>query len=174
MKPMLYESMFGISGGNRKLIALNRLVCSKYPRIWLCVDQRAVDRRVHDLVHVVVSLAEGQGPQGFVVIGNGQPELLEVVRALHAPGGLPCRLHRRQKQGDQDRDDRDHDQKLDQGKRRATSVHWALLLSNDRNEIVVRMESIRQSTLSNGARMTRVRNGLRTVDRRWTAAQLLS
>jgi hypothetical protein len=39
-----------------------------------------------------------------------QAKLLEVVDALNAPG----RLHGRQQEGEQDRDDRDHHQQLDQ------------------------------------------------------------
>ncbi len=45
-----------------------------------------------------------------------QANLLELIGALGAPRRLAGRLHRRQEQPDQDRDDRDHDQELDQGK----------------------------------------------------------
>ena len=38
-----------------------------------------------------------------VVVVSGQAELLEVVRALHAAGGLADLLHRGQQQPDQDR-----------------------------------------------------------------------
>jgi hypothetical protein len=41
MNPMMYESMKGVSGGRLKLMALNRGACSKNPRTWLWVDQRA-------------------------------------------------------------------------------------------------------------------------------------
>jgi len=49
-----------------------------------------------------------------MVIVHGQGDLLEVVDALGAPGGLARRLHCRQQQGDQHGDDRDDDQQLDQ------------------------------------------------------------
>ena len=49
-----------------------------------------------------------------VVVVQGQAELLEVVGAVHAAGGLADLLHRRQQQADQDGDDRDHHQQLDQ------------------------------------------------------------
>src|SRR5262245_26569339 len=44
----------------------------------------------------------------------GQADLLEVVGALDAAGGLAHLLHRRQEQPDQHRDDADHHQQLDQ------------------------------------------------------------
>ena len=43
-----------------------------------------------------------------------QADLLEIVLALQDPRRLARRLHRRQQQGDQDANDRDHDQKLHQ------------------------------------------------------------
>jgi hypothetical protein len=43
-----------------------------------------------------------------------QAELLEVVGALEAASRFPRRLNGRQQETDQHRDDRDHDQKLDQ------------------------------------------------------------
>jgi hypothetical protein len=43
-----------------------------------------------------------------------QSHLLEIVHALGTPGRPSGRLNGRQQQGDQDRDDRDHHQKLDQ------------------------------------------------------------
>jgi hypothetical protein len=44
---------------------------------------------------------------------NGDADLLEVVGALHACGGLADLLHGGQQQPDQDRDNRDDDQQLD-------------------------------------------------------------
>ncbi len=41
MKPMLYESMKGVSGGKLKLMLLKSGVCSMNARSWLWVDQRA-------------------------------------------------------------------------------------------------------------------------------------
>ena len=49
--------------------------------------------------------------------------MLQVVDALGAACRLPGRLHGGQQQGDQDRDDRDHDQQLDQGKTEAFPWH---------------------------------------------------
>jgi hypothetical protein len=43
---------------------------------------------------------------------QGQPELLEVVAALHPSRRFTRRLNRRQQQRDQDADDRNHDQEL--------------------------------------------------------------
>jgi hypothetical protein len=55
-------------------------------------------------------------------------KLLQIVRALHAPGGLACRLHGREQQRDQDGDDRDDHQELDQGKSSASdSIHLVFL-----------------------------------------------
>ncbi len=45
-----------------------------------------------------------------------EPDLLDVVGALDAPGGLARGLDGREQESDQDRDDRDHHQKLDQSK----------------------------------------------------------
>jgi hypothetical protein len=47
---------------------------------------------------------------------HGQCELFEIVAALHASRGFASGLHRRKQQGDQDANDRNHDQELDQGK----------------------------------------------------------
>jgi hypothetical protein len=47
-----------------------------------------------------------------MVAVDGEAELLEVVRALHAVGGLANLLHSRQEQADQDGDDRDYDEQL--------------------------------------------------------------
>jgi len=45
---------------------------------------------------------------------QAQADLLEVVRARHACGGLADLLHGGQQQADQDGDDRYHHQQLDQ------------------------------------------------------------
>jgi hypothetical protein len=47
---------------------------------------------------------------------NRQAELLEVVRALNAPGGLAGRLDGGEQQGDQDSDDRDDNKEFNQRK----------------------------------------------------------
>jgi hypothetical protein len=49
-----------------------------------------------------------------MVIVQRQPDLLQVVAALRAPRRFPRLLHRRQQQGDEDGDDRDHHQQFDQ------------------------------------------------------------
>jgi hypothetical protein len=45
---------------------------------------------------------------------QGQRDLVHVVFALGPSGRLTGRLHRGQQQSDQDRDNRDHDQELNQ------------------------------------------------------------
>lgn len=55
--------------------------------------------------------------RGMVVV-KSNAKLLEVVPALNPPGRFTSRLNRGQKQSDQDGDDRDHNQQLNQGKRR--------------------------------------------------------
>jgi len=52
---------------------------------------------------------------------HGEAELLQVVGATDAVGGLAHLLHGRQQQADQDRDDRDHHQQFDQRKPVANS-----------------------------------------------------
>ena len=49
-----------------------------------------------------------------MVIVHRQADLLEVVRALDAPGRLPGCLHRGQQESDQDGDDGDDYQQLNQ------------------------------------------------------------
>ena len=51
---------------------------------------------------------------GRVVVVQRQADLLQVVDALGAAGGLAGRLHGGQQQADQDPDDRDDHQQLDQ------------------------------------------------------------
>ena len=75
-----------------------------------------------------------------LIIGGRQPDLLEIVDTLHAPGSLASRLHGRQQECDQDGDDRDHHQKLDQrnpGRRTATvGVESCLIPSMLREELM--------------------------------------
>jgi len=54
--------------------------------------------------------AAGENEVRVVVIVAGQRELLHVILAL----GAPSRLHGRKEQGDQDRDNRDHDQQFNE------------------------------------------------------------
>ena len=58
----------------------------------------------------------GRKPCMLLVIEAAQRELFEVVLALQLPRRLPCRLHRRQQQRNQNADDRNHDQKLHERK----------------------------------------------------------
>jgi len=50
-----------------------------------------------------------------------QAELLQVIPALCTPRGFAGLLDGRQQQGNQDRNDRDHDQEFDQSK--STTTH---------------------------------------------------
>ena len=64
-----------------------------------------------------------------------QPDLLQVIAAGDASGGLAGGLHRRQQQRDQDADDRDDHQQLDQRKARrcaSCSVAAAWPMPHDR------------------------------------------
>src|SRR5262249_60991536 len=54
---------------------------------------------------------------------EGQADLLEVVGALRAPGGLADFLHRGQEQADEDGDDGDHNQQLDEREGATPQVH---------------------------------------------------
>ncbi len=54
----------------------------------------------------------------IMIVVQGQAHLLEIVLALGAAGRLARLLHSRQQQGNQDRDDRDHDEQLNQGEPR--------------------------------------------------------
>src|SRR5262249_37832152 len=65
-------------------------------------------------VRVAIDVAGREAVVGVVVVVQGQADLLEVVRTLHACGGLADLLHGRQQQPDEDADDGDDDQKLDQ------------------------------------------------------------
>ena len=47
---------------------------------------------------------------------RGKHELFRVVGALRHPGGFPRGLNRGEKQGDEYANNRDHDEKLDEGK----------------------------------------------------------
>src|SRR5262249_55922635 len=70
---------------------------------------RVVGAVRQDAIHVVEVVAS-------------QPDLLQVVLALHPVGGLADLLDRGQEQADQDRDDRDDDEQFNQGKRGARSA----------------------------------------------------
>jgi hypothetical protein len=55
------------------------------------------------------------------IVVNGQPQLLEIVLALGATGGLASLLDSRQKQGHEDSNDGDHHQELDEGESRSAA-----------------------------------------------------
>src|SRR5262249_36991484 len=63
-----------------------------------------------------------------------QAVLLQVVGALRPPGRLAALLHGGQEQADQDRDDRDHDQQLDQGETASSLPHSSNLLDAKQKE----------------------------------------
>jgi hypothetical protein len=52
-----------------------------------------------------------------------EANLLEVVGALQVSRRFPCRLHCREQEREQDRDDRDHHQELDQCETRPHDAH---------------------------------------------------
>ena len=58
--------------------------------------------------------APGRSAARLLVVVHRQADLLEVIGALNAAARLARRLHGRQEQGDQDRDDGDDHQQLDQ------------------------------------------------------------
>ena len=66
-------------------------------------------------------------PVDVVVVHHRQPQLLQVVDALRASGGLARRLDGGQEQRDQDGDDGDHDQQLDQREAALTHFHVSSL-----------------------------------------------
>ena len=70
-----------------------------------CLKERTINRLV----------ARWEGAMAVGVVGDGQTNLLEIVGTGRTPCLLAHGLNRRQQKGDQDRDDRDHNQKLDQG-----------------------------------------------------------
>jgi hypothetical protein len=62
---------------------------------------------------VRIDTSRRQDVGGRDVVVQGESDMLEVVDALGATRGLAGSLDRGQKQGDQDGNDRDHDQELD-------------------------------------------------------------
>lgn len=50
------------------------------------------------------------------IVVQSKPDLLEIILALCSSSCFASLLHGRQKQRNQDRDDRDHNEKLDQCK----------------------------------------------------------
>ena len=80
----------------------------------------------------------GKAVVGRLVVGDGQPELLEVVGALGPAGRLARGLHGGQEQGDQHRDDRDDDQELDQRETASVVLTWLIPLLS---KIAAKMEN---------------------------------
>jgi hypothetical protein len=66
------------------------------------------------LAITVSGYAGREPPEIRVVILQGDADLVQVVSALGAGGGLADFLHGGQQQANQDRNDRDHHQQLDQ------------------------------------------------------------
>ena len=62
-----------------------------------------------------VDIGRGQDLVRIVVIEQGEADVLQVGAALCLASCLAGQLDRWQEQGDQDRDDRDHDEQLDHG-----------------------------------------------------------
>ena len=79
------------------------------------------------------NLAGREDGMGAFVIHDGQADLLEVVDALGAAGGLAGRLHGGEQQGDENSDDRDDDQELDQSESTAM-MHGKNLRREERRE----------------------------------------
>jgi hypothetical protein len=67
--------------------------------------------------------------------------LLEVVDALRAASGLSRGLNRRQQEGDQDADDRDHDQQLDKRKARTAAMPTTIMKNHLRILSLLKMPS---------------------------------
>lgn len=63
----------------------------------------------------------------IMIIVQRESQLLEVVSALGSSSGFSGLLDRRQHQRHQNRDDRNHDQKLNQSKRAVSSKMTVLL-----------------------------------------------
>jgi hypothetical protein len=68
-------------------------------------------------------LAFGKGLLGIVIAVQGQADLLHVVLTLRARGRLAHLLHGRHQQGDEDRDDGNHDQQFDESESGPSSTH---------------------------------------------------
>jgi hypothetical protein len=58
---------------------------------------------------------------GVVVVVDGNPNLLEIVFALHAPSRFPGLLNGREQNRHEDGDDRDDDQEFDEREASATN-----------------------------------------------------
>jgi hypothetical protein len=76
----------------------------------------SVSSEVHIARPTLSPAARRKPARGALVLEAAQSELLKVVLTLPDPRCFPRRLHRRQQQRGQDADDRDDDQKLDEGK----------------------------------------------------------
>ena len=111
-----------------KFRALNEVPPSMYGRIRAKVLQPpstnwVPGRRPEGTLKLVDSPDGGKAAVGALVVVQSQADLLQVVGALGAAGGLAGRLHGGKQQRDQDGDDGDHHQQLDQGE---TPTSWTI------------------------------------------------
>ena len=90
----------------------------------LAVGADAVLGLVNAQVHHVLRRTHREHIVRRVVVVQGEPDLFEIVGALNPPRRLARSLDGRQEQRDQDRDDRDHDQQLDECKPQPFSKNW--------------------------------------------------
>ena len=86
------------------------------------------------VVPAEIAVPPRQPADDVVVIVDGDADLLQVVDALRAPGGLARGLDGGQQQRDQNGDDRDHHQQFDQGETSASRFTHGQLLSCSRND----------------------------------------
>src|SRR5262249_44924459 len=77
-------------------------------------QQRAPRRPAVQRLRVIADERRGQCPLGGVKVVGGETDLLEVVGAVDAGGGVADFLGGGQQQADEDGDDGDHHQQLDQ------------------------------------------------------------
>ncbi len=80
-------------------------------RAVVVVERRGIDIPVEE----IGQRSRGEALVSLVIVVQAQADLLEIVDALDPSGGLAGALNRGQQQGDQDGDDRDHDEQLNQG-----------------------------------------------------------
>src|SRR5581483_10519321 len=83
--------------------------------------------------------AEGTGGRRQLTINivagvRRRAHLLEVVHGLGAGGRFTDLLHRRDQQGDEDRDDSDHDQQFDQGEAASLLKHRQPFLKREKEK----------------------------------------
>ena len=106
-------------------------------------------------VALFVERGDPGGPHGTVVVGSrgesvlaaeyvvqAEANLLFIVHALRAAGRFAGALDGGKEQGDQDRDDRDHDEQLDQGE--ATALcHFEPREKKQKNYFLALMSNVK-------------------------------